>query len=416
MLPIIDYIANIFQKYNNFNDYFIGEIGNSITIFQYINSCCLILYFIFLIIRFFVLKFGFKAFLMFIIKRLFVILIFSYGIYVSSDFMICDTVVNKTIKSHSSNLTDEQKKYIAIGCGLVISTYLIYKFIVKLDSYTRYNIGKEKFEQLSNFDEKTKKVFIEKNNMDILEYTEKKEEVKVLTEYIVANSSRLAINEFNTDLEALNNSLFSKYESIKRINPTLPGILNFNDKQEIATQKLNKIVEKMYILIGDTKNKPFRCNFDLLIEKKRELVMELLSLDVLYSNIITDLIHNPVVSKKYYKEIVTASLEVDRSLSAIIKSSNEIIRIIPHSTFICGIPGSPGTTLYYVGQNGFLNPPLSVLDGYLTGIRYLLLNTGYVFLYPTFFVFNTTLGVYNPLCFYKFKEAIWYFVTLKMFF
>ena len=416
MISFLDYLATIFQKYNNFNEYFIGEIGNSITIFQYINSCFLILYFIFLIVRFFVLKFGFKAFLMFIIKRLFFILLFSYGIYVSSDFMVCDTVVNKTIKSHSSNLTDEQKKYIAIGCGLVISTYLIYKFLVKLDSYNRYNIAKKKFEQFSTFDEKTKKVFREQDNINIFVYNEKKEEVTVLTEYIVANSSRLAINGFHDDLKKLNISLISKYESIKRINPNLPEIKDFNVKQEIVICKLNKIVDKMYVLIGDNQNKPFRCKFDLLIEKERDLVMELLALDVLYTNIITGLIHNPVVSKKYYQEIVDASIEVDRSLSAIIKASDKLMPIINSAQFIGGFPGSPGTTFYYVGVNGFLNPPLGALDGYLTGVRYFLLNTGYVLLYPTFFVCNKTLGVYNPVSFNTFKNAIWYFVTLKMFF
>ena len=413
MIQILNYIINIFDKYNSFNEYFIGEIGNSITIFQYINSCCLILFFIFLFFRFFILKFGFKKVLIFIIKRTVFIVLFSFAIYVSSDFTICDHRVNKNLKVYTSSLTDTQKQYIALTCFIVIAGYLVYKGLSKLNTYERYNTAKIKFDTYIPYDDVIKQTIVKEKNSKLTLYNQNKEDVKVYTEYVLASCNRLDVEEFKVKLKAINHTLMLKYESVKRINTDLPNLMHFNLKQQIVEGRLEAIIDRMYVLIGNDKTKPYSCDFNLLLEKEKTLVMELLALDILYNNTIKDLVGEPRISRAYYQEIVDTSIEVDRALSAIIQSSDELIPIINSAKFLA--PSSSEIAFYYAGKNG-LNPSLCGLDGYLTGGRFFLLNTGYILFYPPLFVCNKMLGVYNPLSFSTFKESLWYFITFKMFF
>ena len=86
-----------------------------------------------------------------------------------------------------------------------------------------------------------------------------------------------------------------------------------------------------------------------------------------------------------------ASIQVDRKLSSIIEASDKLIPVLESIHLIYGLPGTPGTALYYVGRNGILNPDLYDLEGCLTGVQFFFLNTGYVTLYPLFFVCNKIL-------------------------
>ena len=80
MISILEYIIFICKKYNNFSEYFIGEIDNSITIFQFFNCVILNLILIFLFIRFIIKTRGFyiKGVLTYIFTRLILVLSFVF--------------------------------------------------------------------------------------------------------------------------------------------------------------------------------------------------------------------------------------------------------------------------------------------------------------------------------------------------
>jgi len=55
-------------------------------------------------------------------------------------------------------------------------------------------------------------------------------------------------------------------------------------------------------------------------------------------------------------------------------------------------------------------------DLYLEGLKLTGINLGYVVFYPCLYCSNKIIGTVNPLSSHIFKEAVWYFITFKIFF
>ena len=120
MISFLDYIIFICKKYNNFSEYFISEIGNSITIFQFFNCIILNLIILFFVIRFFIKTWGFYI-LRFIFIRFIIANIILLLVYIVSDFTICETEINKSSVNYLNNINiDDTKK---IYCNNLFFTY-----------------------------------------------------------------------------------------------------------------------------------------------------------------------------------------------------------------------------------------------------------------------------------------------------
>jgi len=78
-----------------------------LSIFEFINVIILLLIFLGLFIKFLIQKYGFKIFILSILKRSFFILVFCLAMSFFSDFTSCETPINKIIGGY---LKPENKK------------------------------------------------------------------------------------------------------------------------------------------------------------------------------------------------------------------------------------------------------------------------------------------------------------------
>jgi hypothetical protein len=419
MISILEYIIFIFKKYNNFSEYFIGEIGNNITVFQFFNCVTLNIILLYFFIRFFIKTWGFciKKFSRIIITRLLLVNILLLSVYIISDFTMCETEINKASVSYLNNfnIDDTKKKYIAITCFAIIGGYLLYKYIpIYLDSLKPQNnflIEKYKYQTYQDwiiFYNDSKKIYDRKHEL----FTKKQSKLEELQYYINVELDRFSI--FRLTAIDLHKIFLPKYRDLIKEEDFLhfSDVNGFSYRQEQIENNLIKIKEKMIYLMG--KNIPadtfyaskIVLDFDALIDNEIKMLETLVNLNVLYNKYwdqYDSAVEGGITS---CTAIIEFTHYVDNHITIILNHQNDILRMFEESSRLTQI-------LPYLDTSSCkLDLPLE----YMHGIKFFVFNISYIIFYPTYFVFNKVLGVHNPFSLKIFKDSIWYFITLKMFF
>jgi len=313
-----------------------------------------------------------------------------------------------------------KKICISIACFGVIFGYLCYKGFQQHQKYTDVVLCKHKLNEYNILNLKIRdadSITKRDNERMVAIYNANIGSVKNSAVYMVEGLGNLTAIAVNRKNEYFKKVLIAKYEKLKKLDPSLPNI-NFT-RQTLMENNVAVVLDDLYHLI--VKNtKPFRSNFKKLKQKEDLIAMELLSLGNIYTNILPDLINNPQKTKEYDEKIVNLVVEMDRSVNELIKLTHEIIPIIERSGkgyigIETQIMENPGIILESVSKN-ICNSYYYSLGGYFPSISFFFVNLSYTISYPTFYILNKTVGVYNPFNYYVFKESVWYFITLKMFF
>ena len=299
MYGVINLILNKIGMYNGFLDFYTKEFSTSLSIINVLNFTILVLILFFIFLQFLVKIFGFWNLFLFILKRfLFSLFIFLF-FYLSSDFTICETPINKNL---GNILNTDKKKYFCIA-GLTISgCYVGYKYIPvlysTLKSYTKYKdclIKKQEFDgkmtSYLNYVSKKKDINSEVllNSSLTIKFNEigniYKENIlffiseflSILPKYnFLQNNCReinLLLLRFNpkNNLEYKFNVLFLKYELISKEIKTLQlsnNVYNLSEdfilNQKLLFKSLNKLIYTYEI----------ECLQLFIISKNHELLIE----------------------------------------------------------------------------------------------------------------------------------------------
>ena len=413
MISFLDYIIFICKKYNNFSEYFISEIGNSITIFQFFNCIILNLIILFFVIRFFIKTWGFYI-LRFIFIRFIIANIILLLVYIVSDFTICETEINKSSVNYLNNINidDTKKKYIAITCFLLIGGYLLYKYVpMHLEGLKPQNdllIDRSKYQAYQNWIlEHTKS----QNNYDSQNYNFKKSITKLeeLQRGIDLELERFSI--FRPEATILNDIFLPKFGRLIKEEDFLhyPDIESFNYSQYTIENNLIVIKEKMVHLMAG--NQHFNCteklrfDFNSLIENETQMIAKLSNLELTYNKYWDQYDSSVEGGVTSCISIADFAFYVNNDLITILNCQNNILRMFDESDRIIQF-------LPYLDTSSCKILPIE----YINDLKYFIFNVSYLIFYPTFFIFNKILGVHNPFIFKLFKDSIWYFITLKIFY
>ena len=416
MISILEYIIFICKKYNNFSEYFIGEIDNSITIFQFFNCVILNLILIFLFIRFIIKTRGFyiKGVLTYIFTRLILVNIMLLLVYIISDFTMCETEINKASVSYLNNINidDTKKKYIAITCFAIIGGYLLYKYVpLYLNSLKPQNnslIDKSKYEAYQNWIIEyniSKKIYEDKHDV----FMQRNLKFKELQHSINVELDKFSI--FRVNAIDLHKIFLPKYRDLIKEEDFLhfSDVQGFTYRQEQVENNLILIQEKMVYLMSSNNHfvhpSKIVLDFDLLIDHETKMLETLISLNVLYNKYWDQYDSSVEGGITSCTAIIDFTVYVDNNLTIILNRQNDILRMFEESDRLVQI--SP-----YLDISSCKILPVE----YVYDLKFFFFNVSYLFFYPTFFIFNRILGVHNPFIFKIFKDSIWYFITFKMFF
>jgi hypothetical protein len=413
MLYILDYIILIFKKYNTFSDYFKNEIGNSITLFEFFNFLIFSLVLIILLFKFLIKTFGLKKVLNFIFIRLLIIYLIMLVIYISSDYTVCETEINKISVSHLKK--DKELKTVVVLCGVIIGGYLVYKYlpvyVESLKSQKILLIEKSKFDLYKQEMLQHKKSyanFIHEKNLFVEKFLQLKNlqvDISILLSEITSNRPQFKnINDF----------FISKYikliqtEDFNHLNSPRP----LNYYEEKIENNLIQILENMDNLMHSHSNMSIcklSVNYDVLIKLELNMIFNLLELRdayVKYTNEYENCVAEDTITA--CNIVADFTLKVNIILVNILNDQQDILHVfdIENSKIVPEVL-----------------PYLELLPGnflfstdYIYTLKFFVFNVSYLVFYPSFFIFNKILGVSNPFTFKIFKESIWYFFTLKFIF
>lgn len=417
MITFFNYIKNIFSQYTGLYDFYLKELSNYISLFEFYNSFILLVIFYIIIIRFLIIRYTLKKLLIFIIKRIifYFLFFFLFSFFLSP--MYCENSVTK--------LFDTNTKKICIATFVVTGCYLSYKYIpiyyktiMSHKNYTDYLKKKELYSsqtiEYSVYLEKLNK----QNNL-IIEYNENfslfnnliKQYCTYFQNFVENGDFNLIFNdlrivEFNSYLSKVKLKLISEGIKIDTddLDSKLIHIFNNFIKNGTLVKELNDsgIEYKINKSLYNYQNNCFIDLDNLIYFYKQKLI------PIFLNNSITDLDLNICI--KLVKELNIllnkTKLSSDLMYSNFLKIQKSEILVKPLDV-----------TLNVCDYKKPIEPePVDFLLENLEGFRYIGINFGYVVFYPILYSSNKILGTCNPLSSKAFTEAIAYLISLIKFF
>lgn len=443
MYGFINYIISMCSKYDNFFDYYIYEISHILLFYQFINSILLLFFFICLIINFFFKKYKIIFILSFLSKRFIFISFLFLFIYLCSDFTICDSPINKKIGYY---LDTENKKYLAIACITITAGCLLYKYVpiwfTNLSNYNKNILQHKENEKILNEynlslqDYKIKKNIIIKKEKDLydINYNNFIKEFDIYLQNLILLKNRFKIidetyrNQFSKDFSMIvkmNKSILKFKKNI--VSPTANDILGLPEKNIVLLitnlNEINMIFENL-----NSNNNIYK--LDLIeFNKHYDLIQTTMNNSIdYYINVSCEIcLINFSNFKNYDKEALSRYISNARNLQINIRDSviytDNYIKFLRKSLDNTNIlleapiylPDMTKINQLVVPEKPILEP-INFSDLYLEGLKCTGINLGYLFFYPIFYCSNKIFGTSNPLSSHLFVDALWYFITFKMFF
>lgn len=440
MYGIINYIMSMLNKYNNIFDYYVYEVSHILLFYQFVNLIILLLFFGCLIFNFFLKRYTIKTIILFLFKRFFFVFFIFFSIYYYSDFSMCETHINKTI---NNSLNTDVKKYVFVTGITITAGFLLYKFIpicynkvynynnniIKIKKYqkdlTDYNFKLDEYNTL-------KDTLIEKEKLNFsIKYNQFLNSFKNYTADLI-----LLTKKFKEAKTCYIEDVDKQFGHIKNINHFLKGIKTKNSSA--LAQELSFVNDKNIIFLTSNLN-----DIDMLLENTLH-IEKVYKIDVLkfneYQQIVTFYLFS---TRNTYQKLLFELMEISGdiynedkliALNKTLKNLNFFINeslkqtnmynTFLKSTFITGntlleVPVLNLNTPEIVNLQKPINcliKPLDFGDLYLEGLKLTGINLSYIFFYPTLYCSNKIFGTVNPLSSELFKEALWYFITFKIFF
>lgn len=438
MYSLLNYILMITTKYNNFYEFYIGEFSMDLSIFEFINVIILLLIFLGLFIKFLIQKYGFKIFILSILKRSFFILVFCLGMSFFSDFTSCETPINKIIGGY---LKPENKKKVCIALGTIAGCYVAYKYIPAwynlVSTYTKYRQFKiDKVQYDINYMSYLKNLY-EQNQLK-----NKKELNDTLCQNYKDNlkNSQDIINHFMANFTNIREPYgnFLKNADVIHINKffdmfKIVHILDINaeeDKYNAIIYRISNSYERanriFYELHKSTDIHTIHNHKDVLLEQIklfenfRDLLnfygSQLLPFSFKYishdGNVKWE---KTTTSVEFEADVINLYTNLDILLTKTLDSAENVfqnINIISKSPIIVK-PELVDLSDQIVNFKVLIKPELNIINfpaENLTGVKFITINLGYVTFYPLFYCSNKILGTVNPLSGKVFKDAILYFI------
>lgn len=421
MYSLVNYIIKFINKYSSVSNFYIEEqLEYDLSIFEFYNA--LILFFILTIIfiRFLIKNYTLKKLLIFITTRFMFAMLFFLIIFLTSDFTICETPINRGLKSL---INTDNKKYLCIAAITVTGCFIGYKYIPTwyegIKSHNKYTIYLNKKENFNL------------NQKIYLEYMNKKSSLKnsFLENWdIICNNFKHSILEFFK----LNNKFaerikyFENHTGFRKGNDQLTEYLlpmfkgKFNSK---LFQIFSNYKETLKIMNDfKTHEKVYNLNSELLNTNHLVFLEELSKLFDFYENEVNNsLVEIERFSPLYKNNVLLEDLFKTKHLKTFIKLE-ELLESTNNSsllllTFVEETLESPlelNNMDHLFNLNVIPKPKRPKIVDYplenLEGFRFIGINLGYIFFYPILYCSNKIIGTTNPLSFIAFKKAITFFI------
>lgn len=423
MYSLINSIIKFINKYSSVSNFYIEEqLQYDLSIFQFYMALIFFFILILIFIRFLIKKYTLKFLLIFIITRFIFAVLFFLIIFLTSDFTICETPINKGLKSF---INTDNKKYLCIAAITVTGCFIGYKYIpawyegikshnkytIYLNKRENFNLNQKIYLEYINKQSKLKKSFLDNwdiicNNfkISILEffnlhnkfaerivYFEKhtgfRKETDQLTEYIFPFM-------FKGKLNGKLSQIFSNYkETLKIMN-------DFNNNEKVYNLN-SELLNKNHLVFLEELSKLF----DFYENEVHKSVLEIETFSPLYKN-------NLLLDDLFKTKHVKTFLKLEELLESTNNSSLLLLTFVEESL---ESPLELNNMDYLFNLNAIPKPKKPKIVDYplenLEGFRYIGINLGYIFFYPILYCSNKIIGTTNPLSFTVFKKAIIFFIS-----
>lgn len=443
MYTLLKNIINISNDYTNLYNFYLDQFSMYISLLDFFFCISLINVFLFLIIRFFILRFTLKVVLIFLLKRL----LFAFLIFLLIDLNLfvsfCDMADNTKI------FNNDTKKYTCIAIVAITGCYLGYRYIpvwynsvTEYTKYTNYLIYENKMVKYDlDFNAYLKQIELKKLSMQELKKNKLEEttynlanaQFSIILDNFIANykniSKPLDIFFTSRDIKGINNFL----HDFKLMKGLSKDYLNEYDWKFLYLVKNYEKIESIILQLKTNNNVKIVVDRDAILETQIKLFESLAELCNFYATRVIPLSSKFCLSNGNFKDprsitdvtlnmkITNLYLHVDSLIERSLKLSIKMLENVEGLLLLPEVIKPEVLEIDNFGFSSIIRPkkpkiPEEFIEfkfptDNLDGIKFISINCGYIFFYPLLYSSNKVLGTVNPLSEKLFKEAIFFFFT-----